>query len=205
MKLYFAKGACSLAPHIVLEELGIKYEAVPVIAAEPRSLEHLKLNPLGSVPTLQMDDGQPLTEAAAILRYLGDQKPEMGLTPKAGTMERYRLDEALNFVSTEMHKGLGFFFHLPKMTSDPAVQEQLRSYQTGVLSKRLDALEKRLSKSPYMLGNNFTVADAYLFTTLSWAKGVKFDLGKWPTIQGYFAKLRERPSVQAAMKAEGLV
>jgi glutathione S-transferase len=156
------------------------------------------VNPKGYVPALQLDDGTVLTEVGVICQYLADQKPESGLTAKAGTMERYRQMEVLNFASSEVHKQLGALFN-PKMTPE------MKEVQMGVIERRLNPLEKSLEGKQYVMGDRFTAADAYLFTVLNWTNPLKIDLGKWPNIKAYMGRVGARPKVQETLKAEGLV
>ena len=147
---------------------------------------------------LQLDDGQVLTEGPAIVQYIADQKPATGLAPAAGTVERYRLQEWLNFITSELHKPMGSMFN-------PAQTPEWKESVKATLSKRLDWLSKQLEGKQYLLGDKFSIADGYLFTVLNWAGMVKFDLGKWPLIQQYAARVGQRPKVVEAMKAEGLL
>ena len=202
MKLYYAPGACSLSPHIVAREAGIPVD-LKKVDLKAKTLadggaSYLAINGKGYVPALGLDDGALLTEGPVIVQYMADQKPESGLAPKTGTTDRLRLQEWLNFISTELHKAMGTFFN-PKATPEwkAAVTERL-----GV---RFDYLAKELAGKPYLMGDKFTVADAYLFTILNWAPMVKFDMSRWPAITDYYKRVGARPKVQEAMKAEGLV
>ena len=202
MKLYYSPGACSLSPHIVACEAGIAVD-LKKVDLKTKTLadggaSYLAVNGKGYVPALGLDDGRLLTEGPVIVQYLADQKPDAGLAPKAGTTERMRLQEWLNFISTELHKAMGTFFN-PKATDDwkAAVTERL-----GV---RLDYVAKELAGKQYLMGDKFGVADAYLFTVLNWAPMVKFDLGKWSVLLEYQKRVAARPKVQEAMKAEGLL
>ena len=201
MKLYYTPAACSLAPHIVLCEAGISAELEKVDLAKKTTATGRDLhavNPKGSVPVLELDDGQVLTEVAVLVQYIADHKPEAGLVPRAGTLERYRVMEWLNFVSSELHKAFGPLFN-PQ--ADPAWKDA----QVAVLGKRFDYLSERLGDRPYLMGDAFTVADAYLFTVLNWTGFARIDLGKWPVLRAYTARVAARPAVQEAMKAEGLL
>ena len=191
MKLFIKPGACSLSPHIVSREAGL---AVEVIKADTRSPEFLQINPKGYIPVLQLDDGQHLTEGVAIVQYLADQKPEAGLAPKNGTLERYRLQEWLNYIATELHKGFSPLFRKP----EPAVRQQLLEG----LHKKFDLVSRHLEKSAFVLGERFTVADAYLYTVLTWTKGLAIDLTPWTALKAWFDKVAARPSVVAAHQAE---
>lgn len=201
MKLYFSPGACSLSPHIVLNEAGMKYELEQVNIQEKKTAsggDFREINPKGYVPALQLDNGDVLTEGPAIVQYLADQVPEKKLVPAAGTMERYRLLEWLNFISTELHKSFTPLFM-------PGTPEQTKETVRNVLALRLDIVEKQLKGNEYLTGNQFSVADAYLFTVLGWTRHVKFDLGRWPSVQAYLQRIGARPAVRAAMVAEGLI
>jgi glutathione S-transferase len=202
MKLYYSPGACSLSPHIVAREAGIAVD-LQKVDLKTKTLadggaSYLAVNGKGYVPALGLDDGALLTEGPVIVQYMADQKPESGLAPKAGTKERMHLQEWLNFISSELHKAMGTFFN-PKATDDwkAAVTERL-----GV---RLDYVAKQLAGKQYLMGDKFSVADAYLFTVMNWAPMVKFDLSRWPAITEYQKRVAQRPKVQEALKAEGLM
>jgi glutathione S-transferase len=201
MKLYYSPGACSMAPHIVATEAGIKVDLVKVDIPNKKTADggdFWAINPKGYVPALQLDNGEVLTEVGVIIQYLADQKPESGLAAKPGTMQRYHEMEAVNFASSEVHKQLGALFN-PKMTPE------MREVQMGTIERRLNPLEKALAGKQYIMGDKFTVADAYLFTVLNWTNPLKVDLGKWPNIQAFMGRVAARPKVQETLKAEGLV
>ena len=201
MKLYFTPGACSLAPHIVLREAGFTFDLDKVDIATKqtaRGEDYTKINPKGYVPAIRLDDGQILTEVAVILQYLADQKPESGLAPRPGTMERYRLMEWLNFLASEIHKQFGPLFN-------PKVAPDWKTELMNLLSRRFDYLEESLKGKKYLMGDTFTVADAYLFTVSNWAKFVGLDLSPYGNVAAFMARVAERPKVQQALKAEGLV
>ena len=201
MKLYFAPGACSMATHIVLRETGHNFdlEKVNLATKETESGEDFtNVNPKGYVPALRLDDGEVLTEAAVTLQYVADQNPESGMAPQAGSMERYRLMELLNFISTEIHKSFGALFN-PNIT--PAHKE----HQLALIGKRCDVLSQQLEGKQYLTGDAFSVADAYLFTVLGWSNILGVDMTKWPTLTDYMGRIADRPTVKEAMKAEGLV
>jgi len=200
MKLYYGPGACSLSPHIVLRELEIPFELVRVdtrAGKTEQGADYRTVNPKGAVPTLELDDGERLTEGPAIVQYLADRKPEAGLAPAAGTMERYRLQEWLNYVTSELHKRFGALFN-PRMQPDwkAMVREQL--------SEQLAFVAHSLEGKEYLLGGRATVADFYLFVVLSWGRFVEVDIGRWPTLKAYWKRIGSRPAVQAALQAEGL-
>lgn len=201
MKLYYSPGACSMATHIVAREAGYTLDLEKVDIPNKKTADggdYWKVNPKGYVPALMLDDGQVMTEVGVICQYLGDKKPESGLVAEFGTMQRYRQMEALNFAATEVHKQIGALFN-PKMTPE------MKEVQIGTIERRFDALEKMLDGKQYIAGDQFTAADAYLFTVLNWTKMHNIDLGKWPNIKAFVARVAERPKVQETMKAEGLI
>src|SRR6266513_2104670 len=201
MKLYYAPGACSMAPHVVLREAGYKFDLEKVDIPNKKTAggeDYWKINPKGYVPALKLDDGQVLTEVQVICQYLADHKADAGLAPKAGTMERYRLMEMLNFIESEVHKQVGALFN-PKMTPE------MKEVQLAYIERRLTALEKLLARKQYARGDKFRSADAYLFTILNWTGLHKIDLAKWPNIKAFQARIAARPKVQETMKAEGLI
>jgi glutathione S-transferase len=201
MKLYYAPGACSLAPHIALREAGIDVDLEQVDLGTKRTAsgeDYTKVNPKGYVPALGLDDAQVLTEVAAVLQYVADQRPASRLAPKAaGSMERYRLAEWLTFVSSEIHKSYG-----PLWKPDSVAQAKQAA--RDLLGRRFDYLEGVLGTQPFLMGEQFTIADAYLFTVLNWTRLHDIDIEKWPHLSGYVRRIAARPAVQAAMKAEGL-
>jgi len=201
MKLYYSPGACSLSPHIVSRELGMAVE-LKKVNTKDKTIEgggdFRKVNPKGYVPALELDNGQVLTEGPAIVQYLADQKPDAGLAPKNGSIERYRLQEWLNFITSELHKGFTPLFK-------PNTPEDYKPVAKENVSARLDWLDQQLAGKDYLTGKGFTVADAYLFTVVNWTKFVGIDLAKWPNLSAYVARVAARPKVQEALKAEGLV
>jgi len=200
MKLYYSPGACSLAPHIAMREAGIPVDLkkVDLKAKQVDGGDYKQINGKGYVPAIGLDDGSVLTECPVILQYIADQKPEAGLAPKPGDKARYKLQESLNFITAELHKGMGTFFN-------PALTDEWRKAASDRLALRLDWMAKQLDGKPYLMGDKFSVADAYLFTILNWAPMVKFDLAKWPALVDYQKRVSQRPKVQEALKAEGLV
>lgn len=198
MKLYFSPGVCSLSPHIVSKELGFNVELERVDLSTKKTQSNIDfntINPKGYVPVLELDDGQRLTEGPAIVQYLADQRPEAGLLPRPGTFERYRVQEWLNFISTELHKGFSPLFN-------PKTPDAYKAIATERLTARLAHVAQELGEKPYLFGEQFTVADAYLFTVLTWTSYVKIDLGAWPVLAAYQARVAARPAVQAALGAE---
>lgn len=201
MKLYYAPGACSLSPHIALREAGLPFtlEKVDLGAKKVDSGRDFQdVNGKGYVPALELDDGEVLTEGPAIVQYIADLRPAAGLAPPAGTMERYKLQEWLNFITAELHKAMGSMFN-------PAQTPESKEAVKATLAKRLDWMSRELDGKPYLMGGTFTVADGYLFTVLGWAPHVGFDLSPWPALEQYAARVRERPQVVEALKSEGLI
>jgi len=201
MKLYYSPGACSLSPHIVLEEGIFLYETERVDLTSGKTetgADYRTINPNGYVPALLLDDGQVLTEGPAFVQYLADHAPETRLAPPVGSMERYRLMEWLNFISTELHKGFGTLFN-------PQVPEAWKDLVKTQLARRFDHVNSRLDGKVWLMGDDFTVADAYLFTVLGWGNYVGVDLAPWPVLVAYQGRVAARPAVQAALKAEGLI
>lgn len=201
MKLYYAPGACSLASHIALHEVGLPFEIDKLISSTGKTAsgeDFMQVNPKGYVPTIRLDDGSILTEGAAVLQYIADQNPASGLAPKAGTMERYRLQEWLTYIGTEIHKSFGPLFN-------KAVSPELKNKMHELLTRRLGYVETQLANKPYLMGDHFTVADAYMYVVVSWSNHVGFDLSQFPRIKDYLTRIAARPSVQAAMRAEGLI
>jgi glutathione S-transferase len=199
MKLYYAPGACSLSPHIVLREAGLPFAAVKVdlkTKAMEGGGDFRAINAKGYVPVLELDNGARLTEGPAIVQYLADQAPQAKLAPANGTLERYQLQEWLNFITSELHKQFSPLF-------DPLYPEELKAKQRERLATRFDWIVQQLGGRDYLLGS-FSVADAYLFTVLNWCGWTGIDLAKWPALQKYVARVAARPAVVAALKAEGL-
>jgi glutathione S-transferase len=201
MKLYYSPGACSLSPHIVLHEAGLQHEAILASTKSHKlqdGTDYYSINPLGYVPFLVLDSGETLHEGPAIVQYLADQVPEKNLAPANGTMARYHLQEWLNFIGTELHKGFGPLFN-PATPEDykPAVRERVLG--------RLQWVDGELANKTYLMGDQFTVADAYLFTVTGWAQFVGVDISALSNILAYRERVLARPAVQAAMKVEGLL
>jgi len=201
MKLYFSPGACSLSPHIVLSEAGIAADLEQVDLKTKKTkngADFTAVNPKGQVPTLVLDSGQTLTEGPAIVQYLADQKPQSGLAPQAGTFERYRLQEWLNYITSEVHKSFGPLFN-------SATPEDYKPIAREALASRFAYLDSHLAKGgPYLTGAQFTVADAYLYVMTLWTKFVKMDLNQWPALKAYSDRVAARPKVHEALKEEGL-
>jgi glutathione S-transferase len=200
MKLYYAPGACSQAPHIVIHELGLPYEAVKVDLVKhalPDGSDYRAINPKGYVPLLELDDGTRLTEASVLVQYLADQRPGV-IAPKFGTLERWKLMEWLGFISTEIHKGFGPLWK-------PQTPAEVREATIAALGNRFSYISKTLEKQPYLMGNDFTVADAYLFVVTNWSKVHKVDLSRWPAVQQFLDRVAARPKVQETLRAEGLL
>ena len=201
MKLYYAPGACSLSPHIVAREAGLPLNLVRVDTKGKKTItgdDYLSINGKGYVPLLELDDGTRLTEGPAIVQYLADQAPAKQLAPAAGTMARYRLQEWLNFITSEIHKTYSPLFN-------PAVPEEYKTIAKAKLGERYRWIDAQLEGKSYLMGDAFSVADAYLFTVTNWAKFVGIDLAPYKHVGAFMAKVAARPAVQEAMKAEGLV
>lgn len=198
MKLYFSPGACSLSPHIVLRELGLPFEAIKVDLATKTTADGADfraINPKGYVPALQLDSGDVLTEGPAIVQYLADQKPAAGLAPANGSMARYHLQEWLNFISTEIHKQFSPLFNA-------ANPDSVKEAQKAKLAQRFGEIAPVLEKQDYLTGNQFSVADAYLFTVLGWSKYFHIDLNQWPSIARFVNRVAARPAVAEALEVE---
>jgi glutathione S-transferase len=198
MKLYYTPGACSQAPHIALRETGTEIELVKVDLAAKRTedgRDYRAINAKGAVPALELADGSVLTENAAILQYIAD---ELGgdLIPLSG-IRRYRLLEWLNYIATELHKGFGPLWN-------PAAPEDSKEATRQALAAKFDYLEQQLGEGPYLTGEGFTIADAYLFVILNWTRIHQIDLARWPGLTAFSARVAGRPTVQAALRAEGL-
>lgn len=201
MKLYYSPGACSLSPHIALHEAGIAFE--PVLASTKShklqdGTDYYSINPLGYVPLLELDDGTTLREGPAIVQYIADLAPLKNLAPANGTMSRYRLQEWLTFIGTEVHKGFSPLFN-------PAMPEEAKTIARDKLAARFTWLNEQLADKQFLMGEHFTVADGYLFTVSNWAKPMGVDLAPYPNLLAWHARVGARPAVQAAMKAEGLL
>ncbi|WP_438021059.1 glutathione transferase GstA [Sorangium sp. So ce315] len=198
MKLYFSPGACSLSPHIALREAGMEFDLEQVHLGTKKTksgADFTLINPKGYVPALEIESGEVLTEGPVIVQYIADQRPESGLAPPAGTLGRYRLQEWLAFISTELHKQFAPLFK-------PRTPDEQKSAAREAVSRRLDLVAPRLESAAYLMGDQFTVADAYLFTVLSWTKFAGIDLDRWPALVRYKDRVGARPAVQAALAAE---
>ncbi len=201
MKLYYAPGACSLSPHIALHEAGLKHDAVKADLKTKTidgGSDYKTKNPLGYVPALELDDGTLLIEGPAIVQYIADKAPDKHLAPANGTLERYKLQSWLNFVSTEVHKGFSPLFN-------PAMPDDAKKLAKERLATRLAHLDKHFAANDYLMGKSFSVADGYLFTTLNWTKPTGVDLAPYPNVVKYHQRIGARPAVVSAMKAEGLI
>lgn len=201
MKLYYSPGACSLSPHIALCEAGVKVELVKA-ALQTHTLadgsDYYQVTAKGQVPLLELDDGTRLSEGPAILQYIADHAPASGLAPAAGTMERYRVMEWLNFITSELHKGFSPLFN-------PRMPQEAKEIFAARLKDKFAYVDKRLEGHDYLMGRQFCVADAYLFTVSNWAAGVGLDTTGFRNLEAYRARVKARPAVQDAMKAEGLL
>ena len=201
MKLYYSPGTCSLSPHIVAREAGIDLTLDKVDLATKKTSggrDYLAINPKGYVPALELDDKRTITEGPAIVQYLADQKPESGLAPANGTFERYKLQEMLSYITSELHKSYSPLFR----KETPA---ETRDERLAYLRKRYQLIDHLLEGRSLLFGDRFSVADAYLFAVTRWAAGVKLDLSEFKHLQAWQQRVAERPAVQDAMKAEGLI
>lgn len=201
MKLYYSPGACSLSPHIALHEAGLAFEAVltPTKTHKtPDGTDFYTINPLGYVPFLVLDDGRTLHEGPAIVQYIADQVPEKNLAPANGTYERYKLQEWLTFIGTELHKSFSPLF-------TPGTLDEIKVAVKAQITKRLTWVDSELAGKDYLMGSAFSVADAYLFTVTNWAAYVQMDIAGFANLAAYRARVAARPGVIAAMKAEGLL
>lgn len=201
MKLYYSPGACSLSPHIVLRETGLPFDLERVDLKTKQTetgADYRAINPKGYVPALRLDGDSILTEGPAIVQYLADRVPDRKLAPPSGTLERYRLMEWLNFITSELHKSFGALFN-------PQASEDWKAFVRGLLGQRLDYVAAQLDGQDYLMGDAFAVADAYLFTVLNWGQWTGIDIGKWPALKAYHARMAARPAVRAALVAEKLL
>jgi len=200
MKLYYSPGVCSLAPHIALLEAGLAFEPKLTNIRTHQladGTDFYTINPKGSVPVLEFDDGSRLTEGPAIVQWIADQAPDKRLAPPAGTRERYRLMEWLNFITSELHKGYSPLFN-------PALSAEVKAVFADKLVQRYRHADEQLARTPYLLGEDFTVADAYLFTVTRWSVPLKLDLSAYSHLAAFMQRVGPRPAVQQALQAEGL-
>ena len=201
MKLYYSPGACSLSPHITLHESGLKFEHV-LASTKTHQLEdgtdYYTINPLGYVPVLELDDGTRLTEGSAIVQYIADQAPGKNLAPPNGTVRRTQMQSWLNFIGTEIHKGFSPLFN-------PATPAEYKTMAIDKLMSRLKWVDGELAGKQYLMGDDFSVADPYLFTVTNWAPKVGMDISGFANLAAFRERMAARPAVQAAMKEEGLI
>ena len=201
MKLYYSAGACSLSPHSALKEAGLAFEAISAPTKThqlPDGSDYYKLNPLGYVPLLVLDDGSQLRECAVIIQYIADQAPDKHLAPANGTFERYKLQEWLGFISTELHKNFSPLF-------TPGMPDEAKTIFKARLMDRLKWVNNALADTSYLMGDTFTVGDAYLFNVSNWTKFVGVDISALENLAAFRARVSARPAVQEAMRAEGLI
>ena len=199
MKLYFTPGACSHAVHVALREAGLPFELEKVDLQQKKTAsggDFLAINPKGYVPTLQLDDGATLTEGPVIMQYIADLKPDSGLAPPQGSMDRYREQEWLNFITSELHKNAGALFN-------PKISGESKEAIVARLQQRLAFVAKRLETNTHLMGERFTAADGYLYTVLSWLPNLSIDISTWPSLKAFLDRVKARPSVKAAREAEG--
>jgi glutathione S-transferase len=201
MKLYYAPGACSLSPHIVLREAGLDFEPVKADLKTHQlegGADYYAINAKGYVPVLELDSGERLTEGPAIVQYIADQVPAKKLAPAAGSFDRYRVQEWLNFITSELHKGIGGLFN-------PAMPEEAKSLMRTKATGRLKWVDSQLEGRDYLMGQEFSVPDAYLYTVTSWTKHTGIDISGFKHLGAFMERMSARPAVQAALKAEGLL
>jgi len=201
MKLYYSPGACSLSPHIALSEAGLAADIVKVNLKEKKTEsgdDFLKVNAKGQVPTLVLDNGETLTEGPAIVQYIADKAPDKKLAPACDSTERYRLQEWLNLITSELHKSFSPLFNA-------AMPDEAKNIYRDKIGKTFTFVDEKLAGKDYLMGSQFTVADGYLFTMLRWALGMKFDLAQYKNLKAYFDRVHARPKVREAMLAEGLI
>jgi glutathione S-transferase len=202
MKLYYSPGACSLAPHIVLKEAGLAFDLVQAnlkthqLATD--GSDFYPVAPKGQVPLLELDNGERLSEGPVISQYIADQVPAKSLAPANGTMARYRLQEWLNFITSELHKGIGGLFN-------PAMPDEGKAVMKAKAASKLKWVDEQLEGKQYLMGDSFSIADAYLFTVTNWTGHTGIDISALKNLGAFQARMAARPAVQAAMKAEGLV
>ena len=200
MKLYYSPGACSQAAHIVLHETGFSHDSSRV-DLRAKTLEdgsdYLRVNPKGAVPALELENGEVLTENAVILQYLGDRSGSTDLLPPLGDFRRYRVLEWLNFVATELHKGFAPLWN-------PAAASEWKQATRDQLGKKFDFVEQQLGDGPFLTGNRFTIADAYLFVMLGWTAVTDIDLARWPNLTAFYERAAQRPSARQVLQFEGL-
>lgn len=200
MKLYYSPGACSLSPHIVLHEAGLPFETVLASTKThklPDGTDYYSINPRGYVPLLELDDGQRLTEGPVIVQWIADQVPQKRLAPPAGTMPRYRVMEWLNFVSAELHKQFSPLFN-------PAYPEEAKAINREKLLGRYAWVDEQLAGRQYLMGDEYSVADAYLYTVTRWIVPMNLDISSRANLAAFMARVGQRPAVQRALAAEGL-
>jgi glutathione S-transferase len=201
MKLYYSPGACSQAPHILLHELGLSHDAERVdlknkVTESGRS--YLEINPKGAVPAIELDNGEVLTENAVILQYIADRSGSPEVLPSVGNFRRYRVLEAVNFITTELHKRFGFLFH-------PEASDEMKQLVIGDLGKKLDHIDKELGNGPFLMGEELTLADPYLFVMTNWADKMLGGLDRWPNLRAFHERMMKRPSVRNVLQFEGLL
>lgn len=201
MKLYYSAGACSLAPHIILKESGLAFDAISAPTKTHKladGTDYYTINPLGYVPLLVLDDGRQLHECAVIMQYVADQAAEKHLAPANGTFERYKLQEWLNFIATELHKGFSPLF-------TPGMPDEAKALVRTRLLARLQWVDGELAGKHYLMGETFSVADAYLFVVSGWGKHVGVDTSAMSNLSAFAARVGVRTAVQDTLRAEGLL
>ena len=207
MKLFYSPGACALAPHIVMAELNMVYEieAVNMKDKTCASGDFRKINLKGAIPVLRMENGEYLTEGAIISQYLADQKNDGTMLAKFGTLERTRTLEWMNFIATEIHKGFTPLFYAERAFKTPETQNEAKTFFIANLAEKLNFVSEKLGNNDFITGEQFTIADSYLFTCLNWSKHVGLELSTWSNINSFMNRISERPAVMRAMKEEGMI
>jgi glutathione S-transferase len=208
MRLYYSAGSCSTSCHISLEESGLKYEAIPIDwekSNDPNVTLVEKLNPLGTLPIMILDDNRALTQNVAIHTYIAEKAPHKNLLPAAGTTERAEALNWLSFVAADLHKSFSPLFATESFSSDPRLQEMFRNWNTAIVLKYLKYLDQNLSSREYLTGNAFTVADSYCFVVSNWARYINLPVGDLKNLQAYLERVSQRPAVQKVLREEGLL
>lgn len=207
MKLYYSAGSCSTCCHIALEEAGLSHEAIAVDfdqTSDPNFIQAMKLNGMGTLPVLDFGNGKALTQNLSILTYIADNAPEKKLLPAQGTFERAEAMTWLSFVAADLHKAVGGLFGVPHYSTDAAKKEEYRAYQMKSAEQTLSYLNANLAGKDYLMGKQYTVADAYAFIVVGWTKWLNVSLDAYPNIQSYMGRILERPATQKVFKIEGL-
>ena len=204
MKLYYAEGACSMASHIAMNEAGLKYEPVKLSfdKGDLNTPQFLRLNPVGAIPVLELDNGKVLTEGTAIMQYLAAQNPKANLTPAVGSFEHFEFLKWMNFIATELHKGFSPLFMVEYISKNADAQKDITTFTKAALDEKFEVLDHHFAKNQYLCGSQYSVADGYLFTIMSWAPWTKVDYSKHKYLAAFVARIGERPAVLKTIKIE---